>query len=185
MFGMAALRQKVIRLVNANQANTDPWRDQASAIRPSYIPLSDQPFVPLLSARGPRSCLPDKRRFRGHALWCQGGQNGRDHERTTLTPCPRLRSCGRSRKPAPGAYRQARQAGGVFRRKIAHHRFCPLQRGELRNSPDRGCNPIQGSQPDQASANGLELLSSGAEREFRYPAGEPARLGDELVPRNG
>src|SRR5438128_12108837 len=39
--------------------------DQTSAIRPSYIPLSDQPFVPLLSARGPRSCLPDKRRYRG------------------------------------------------------------------------------------------------------------------------
>ena len=77
-----------------------PWNDQASAARPSYIPLSDQPFVPLLSSRGPRSCLPDKRRFRGHALWFQGGQNGHDDKRTTLTPCPRLRSCGRSRKSA-------------------------------------------------------------------------------------
>ena len=134
---------------------------------------------------GARSCLLDERRFRGHASCFQGGQDGHDDKRTTLTPCPRLRSCGRSRKSAPGAYRQARQAGGVFRRKIAHHRFCPLQRGEFRNPPDRGCNPIQGSQPDQASANGLELLSPGTEREFRYPAGEPARLGDELVPRNG
>ena len=39
-------------------------------------------------------------------------------------------------------------------------------------------NPIQGAQPDPASANGLELLSSGAQREFRYPAREPARLRD-------
>ena len=42
------------------------------ATRPFYIALSDQPLVPLHSARGPRPRLPDKRRFRGRTLRLPG-----------------------------------------------------------------------------------------------------------------
>ena len=50
-----------------------------------------------------------------------------------------------------------------FGGQIADHRFCPVQCGELGNPPYRGCDPIQGPQPDPTSPDGLELLSSRAQ----------------------
>ena len=77
-----------------------------------------------------------------------------------------------------GADRPARQAGGLFRRQVAHHRFRAVERAQLRHPPHRGRDPVQGAQPDPSPAARLELLPPRAQRELRHPARQPARLGD-------
>jgi glucose-1-phosphate adenylyltransferase len=44
---------------------------------------------------------------------------------------------GRGSRPLESTDRRAKR--GLFRRKISHHRFCPLQCGELGNPSHRGC----------------------------------------------
>ena len=83
---------------------------------------------------------------------------------------------GRARHAAHGADRQARQARGVLRRQVAHHRLRPVERAQLRHPPDRGRDPVQGAQPDPSPAARLELPPPRAQRELRHPAGQPARL---------
>ena len=82
----------------------------------------------------------------------------------------------RPRHPADGADRPARQAGGLFRRQVAHHRFRAVERAELRHPPHRGGDAVQGAQPDPPPAARLELPPPRAQRELRHPAGEPARV---------
>ncbi len=53
--------------------------------------------------------------------------------------------------------------------------FALVQRAELRHPPHRRRHPVQGAQPDPPSAARLELLSPGAQRKLRHPAGQPAR----------
>ena len=96
-----------------------------------------------------------------------------------------LRPGRRTRQPADGADRQARQARGLFRRQDPHHRFRAVERGELRHPADRRRHPVQGAQPDPAPSARLELLSPRAQRELRHPAGEPARLRKHVVRGHG
>ena len=88
-----------------------------------------------------------------------------------------LRARRRPRQPAARADRLARQARGLFRRQVAHHRLRPVERAQLRHPPHRRRHPVQGAQPDPPPAARLELLPARAQRELRHPAGEPARLG--------
>ena len=91
----------------------------------------------------------------------------------------------RARQPADGADRPARQAGGLFRRQVAHHRFRAVERAQFRHPPHRGGDAVQGAQPDPPPAARLELLPARAQREFRHPAGLAARLRDDVVSRHG
>ena len=50
-----------------------------------------------------------------------------------------------------------RQARGLFRRQVAHHRFRAVQRPQFRHPPHRRRDPVQGAQPDPPSAARLEL----------------------------
>ena len=109
-------------------------------------------------------------------------------ESTCAAACARrdgLCARRRARQPADGADRQAGEAGGLFRRKIAHHRFRAVERAEFRHPAHRRRDAIQGAQPHPPPAARLELLPPGAERELRHPAGQPARLRDDVVRGNG
>ena len=69
----------------------------------------------------------------------QGG--GRRWTRRTIDAARARRDglCARRRprQPADGADRQARQARGLFRRQVAHHRFRAVERAQLRHPPHR------------------------------------------------
>ena len=100
---------------------------------------------------------------------------------------PRHGLCARrrARQPPARAHRPARQARGLFRRQVAHHRLRAVERAQLRHSPHRGRHPIQGPQPHPPPAARLELLPAGAQRELRRPARLAARLRDDVVSRDG
>ena len=87
----------------------------------------------------------------------------------------------RPRQPADGADRPARQARGLFRRQVAHHRLRAVERAQLRHPPHRRRDAVQGAQPDPPPAARLELPAAGAQRELRHPAGQPARLREPVV----
>ena len=52
----------------------------------------------------------------------------------------------------------ARQARGLFRRQVAHHRLRAVQCAQFRHPPHRRRHAVQGAQPDPPSAARLELL---------------------------
>ena len=101
-----------------------------------------------------------------------------------LPPRDGLRARRRARQPPDGADRPARQARGLFRRQVAHHRLRAVQRAQLRHPPHRGRHAVQGPQPDPPPAARLELLPARAQRELRHPARLPARRRDHVVPRH-
>ena len=76
----------------------------------------------------------------------------------------------RPRQPPHGTDRQARQARGLFRRQVPHHRLRAVQCAEFRHPPHRRRHPVQGAQPDPPPAARLELLPPRAQRELRHPA---------------
>ena len=83
-----------------------------------------------------------------------------------------------------GTDRSPRQARGLFRRQVAHHRLRAVERAQFRHPPHRRRDPVQGAQPDPPPAARLELLPPRAQRELRHPAGQPARLRDPVVCRH-
>ena len=54
---------------------------------------------------------------------------------------------------------------------------------QFRHPPHRGRHAVQGAQPDPPPAARLELPPARAQRELRHPAGQPARLGEQVVSR--
>ena len=80
--------------------------------------------------------------------------------------------------PADRADRPARQAGGLFRRQVAHHRLRAVERAQLRHPPHRGRHAVQGAQPDPPPAARLELLPARAQRELRHPARVSQRVSE-------
>ena len=97
-----------------------------------------------------------------------------------MSAIPQIRTAGtnrhglcagrRPRQPVDGAHRPARQAGGVLRLQIAHHRFRAVERTEFRHPPHRRGDAVQGAQPDPPPAARLELLSRRTQRKLRHPA---------------
>jgi len=79
-----------------------------------------------------------------------------------------------------GAYRQARQTGGLFRGKIAHHRFCPFQCGELGNPPHRGATQYKAHSLHRHLQMGWNFFAPSGTR-ASISCRQPAHLGDELV----
>ena len=90
-----------------------------------------------------------------------------DRRRRWIRPGPAVRPwraamafvlAGGTWTPADGTDRQPGQAGGLFWRQTAHHRFRAIQRAQFRHSPHGGGDPIQGAQPDPSFATRLELF---------------------------
>ena len=64
----------------------------------------------------------------------------------------------RARQPAARTHRHPREAGGLFRRQVAHHRFRAVERAQFRHPPHRRRDAIQGALADPPPAARLELL---------------------------
>ena len=77
----------------------------------------------------------------------ENGEGARDFG-AVCAPRDGLRARRRAGQPPARAHRPARQARGLFRRQVAHHRLRVVERTQLRHSPHRGRHAIQGPQPD-------------------------------------
>ncbi len=116
----------------------------------------------------------------------KGGEHAVRRTRSTAAgPAGARSDPGRwPRQSAQAIDRPARQARGVFRRQVPHHRLCAVELPQFRCPPDRRPDPIQGAQPAPPSADGLVVLAPGNGRVSRPVAGAAAARRGDLVSRH-